>query len=193
MIKGYPRPHLRLIQGGLNCNTQVGGVEVLAAPDGRAPFRVEGFVFEEDTCLMLSMAGKGSRASRDQLSGFSGLCGSDFEPCLPGSVIVRGKYPYRLFAIVHDLSCEPSWRMRWIRAALDNLMLEVDRLELRSLALPLLGSVHGQMDIERFLIMLHQSLLAMPPKFLHRIWLMTATEVCGTVIKELEAIKERGF
>ena len=193
MIRGYPRPHLRLIQGGLNCSTQIGAVEVLAAPDGRPPFKVEGFAFEEDTCLMLSMSGNGVRASRDQLSGICGVYGSDFEPLQPGSVIVKGKYPYRLFAIVHDLSCEPSWRMRWVRAALDNLMLEVDRLELRSLALPLLGSVHGQMDVERFLIMLHQSLLAMPPRFLRRVWLMTAAEACGTVIRELEVIKDRDF
>ena len=193
MIKGYPRPNLRLIQGGLNYSVQIGSVEVLAAPDGRPPFKVEGFAFEEDTCLMLSSSGSGVRASKNQLSGFCGVYGGSFEPHQPGSVVVKGKYPYRLFAIVHDLSCEPSWRMRWVRAALDNLMQEVDRLELRSLALPLLGSVHGQMDIDRFLIMLHQALREMPPRFLRRVWLMSAADTCGTVIRELEAIKDRGF
>ncbi len=192
MIRGYPRPQLRLIQGGLNCSTSVGAVEVVAAPDGRLPFKVEGFVFEEDTALMLSTSGKDVKACREQMLK-SQARGTAIDSHAPGSVVVRGRYPYRFFAVVHDLDCDPTWRVRWVKAAIDSLLMEVDRLELRAIALPLLGTVHGQMDPERFLVMLHQALIEGPPRLLRRLWLVAPSENCGGIIKILEATRGRAF
>ena len=190
MIRAYPRPQLRLIQGGLNCRTLIGPVEVVAAPDGRLPFKIEGFAFEEDTALVLS-----SSARDDHLGRESRLRARPrgTEPHPPGSVVIRGRYPYRFFAVVHDLDCDPTWRVRWVKAALENLMLEVDRLGLKSIALPLLGTVHGQMDPERFLVMLHQAMSEGPPRLLRRLWLVAPSENCAGIIKILDATKIRPF
>lgn len=63
----------------------------------------------------------------------------------PGSVVVQGGRPLRLLAIIHDVDREPSWCEDWILAATQAVFREVHWRGLTRIAMPLLGTVHGQL------------------------------------------------
>ncbi len=71
------------------------------------------------------------------------------EPATPGDIVVRPGTPLRLLAIVHKLDEDPSWRESWVVAAYQGVLREIDRRRLDSVALPLLGSVHGRLKRTR--------------------------------------------
>lgn len=63
----------------------------------------------------------------------------------PGSVVVQGGRPLRLLAIIHDVDREPSWCEDWILAATQAVFREANWRGLTRIAMPLLGTVHGQL------------------------------------------------
>ena len=72
------------------------------------------------------------------------------EPAALGSVHVRGGQPFRILAIVHDLSQDPTWRVEWIEQALRR-SLEVAREQgLQALGIEPLGGVHGRFASAEF-------------------------------------------
>lgn len=153
----------------------MGQVRVVAASPGLAPFPVDGIVEEEDTCFVLS--GGGSREVREPSDSLNRLSQQMLQarPAAPGSVVVRGRSPLRLLAIVHDLDKDPSWREEWIVRALERVFHESERRRLRAIALPLLGSRHGAYPRRRFMALLAAALTRHPPQTLSRVWLMTDT------------------
>jgi hypothetical protein len=94
-------------------------------------------------------------------------------PLTLGSVIVRGQAPWRFLAIIHDLNQNPTWREEWINQALQEIFSQAEQRQVRSLAMPILGGVHGQLSKSRFLKLLYAGLPAKGFSHLKRLWIMT--------------------
>jgi hypothetical protein len=137
------RHHLRLIK-----NPDAGRGRIVVAPYHSPPFSVQGLVLEEDTWFALSSTPEFHDTSDHPIRVMTEAW--EAEPATPGSVCVRGGYPYRILAVVHDLSQDPTWRIEWIDLALRH-SLEAARAEgLRSIGIEPLGAVHGRFQATEF-------------------------------------------
>ena len=108
-------------------------------------------------------------------------------PQTPGSVLIKGKGPLRLLAIVHDLNQEPSWREEWIASALDIILAEAETRRLRSIALPFLGTLHGSLEKQRFVFLLRDALERNPAIHLKRLWLVVPEGTRSKILDTLES------
>lgn len=133
------------------------------------PFPVDGIVYEEDTYLTLSADPEFRPPDDHPVRVLTEAYAA--EPERPGTVLVKTGPPLRLLAIVHKLDEEPTWREEWVSAALDAVLKEVERRGLRSLGLPLLGTVHGRLKLERSLALLAQALRKASSTSLEHVWL----------------------
>lgn len=178
--KAPSHPHLRLVRGGVVQEIRVGTLRVVAAPATSAPFAVEARVEEEDTYLVLSAPFVLPAQPEHPIRLMTEVLAARGET--PGSVVVRGGRPLRLLAVVHDLGAEPTWKEEWIAAALAGVLGEAGRRGLGSLALPLLGTRHGRLAPERFMVLLRRALAAGVPAALKRLWLVLPpppADACG--------------
>lgn len=124
-------------------------------------------VREEDTFLVLS-ADRTATPPGEDLPTLAGRV-AELEPRTPGSVVAREGDPPELLAVVHDLGREPTWRVAWIEEALREVMREADARGAASLALPVLGAVHGEIGAFRFLRALVAAVRSVDPWALERI------------------------
>lgn len=186
MGQGEEHKHrrLRLIHGDLDRTVHCGPVTMMLAPEDRPPFAVGAVAVEQDTALVLdeepvlNVPHSSLKQLGDEMERFS-------EP-VPGSVVVQRGTPRRLYAIVHDLEQEPTWREEWVAAALENLMRLADRQHLQAVALPLLGSRFGKLSAERFVALLTQAIREFPPHEPLRLWLVVPREEVHRLLKLLE-------
>lgn len=116
------------------------------------PRGVSAVVVEEDTYLVLSADPEVRITAEHPIRLLHEL--SRLEPLVPGSVVVRQGSPLGLLAVIHDLGLDPTWRRSWIDEALDDILLEVRSRGLLTLAMPILGTVHGRLPRNEGLSML---------------------------------------
>jgi O-acetyl-ADP-ribose deacetylase (regulator of RNase III) len=154
---------------------------VVTAAGAPAPFPVEAVVYEDDTQMVLGsdpLVREVSVPASDLIADIAGA-----KPQPPGTVVVREGPPLRFHAIVHDLQREPSWREEWISSALAGVFDEANALDVGSLALPVLGSLYGQLDPQRFCQLLDLELKRVFSSSVERIWLV--------VVGDAEAVQDR--
>lgn len=173
--------HLRILPNPSRWKAHLGTVEVAAGTTERVPFPIDAIVFEEDTYLVLNASrtlfAPGEHPIRTLTSAFLA------KPAKPGTVITRGGHPLRFLAVIHDLDRNPSWREEWIRETLRMILSEAGERGLRSLALPLLGTVHGTFSAVRFVRHLRSSLEGSPPSNLSRIWLLAPVPIVANAVE----------
>ncbi len=164
-------------------------MHIIAAPTEHQPdLTIDAVVIEDDTDLVLGsepVARQTDEAPRRLLKRAAAA-----RPAEPGTVVVRGGTPLRLHAVVHDLDLEPSWREAWIQSALAAVLREVEMRRLRVLSLPALGSVHGELRLDRFAQMLASTLQQQPPGQLEAVWLVIPP---GTSSATLTPLRELGL
>jgi hypothetical protein len=177
------REKLRVIQGGHYFEILHGLYRIVAAPEKRPPFDVDAVVYEEDTYLVLSADPKVREPKDHPVNIMTKLI--ETTPETPGSVLVRGKHPLRFLAIIHDFNQEPTWREEWIASALDGIFQEAETRKLTSVALPMLGCLHGSLDRQRFFGLLWRAITQSTQRHLKRIWLITPP---GTSYKSLKVL-----
>jgi hypothetical protein len=182
------KPKLRLLEGGLSCRASFGKLEIVAAPKDAPPFKVDAFVFEEDTFLVMSADTTVREPKASMVRIMSNLM--ETKPAVPGSVLVRGQKPFRFLAIIHNFSEEPSLKEEWVKSALDAIFRKSEDLQIRSIAIPLLGAHYGFLRAERFIELLGQALKRTSLQHLKRLWLIvpggTAREIVGMLRARLE-------
>jgi len=166
-----------------------GALEIFVGPENMAPYLVEAWVAEEDTFLVLS-ADPEVQAIEEKPEQIMAEA-SATHPAKPGSVIVKNGYPLQLLAIVHDLNQKPTWKEEWIVKALLTIFREADKRRLQSLALPLLGTLHGDLEKDHFLFLLCKTLERNPPAYLRRLWLVTPVGTSSEILRLLKAELER--
>ncbi len=182
--KGKYKPKLRLIRGSKDFKISIGFVQIFVAPENTPPFTIEAVAAEEDTYLVLSAGPEVHETDEDPERVIAEVEAT--RPAAPGSVIVKGGYPLRLLAIVHDLNEEPSWKEGWIASALERIFQEVETRKLGSLALPFLGTLHGSLEKQRFLVLLRDALERKPAGHLKRLWLIAPAFATSATLKGLE-------
>jgi len=143
---------------------------LVAAPLERPPFPVDGVVVEDDTWLVLGADPEFHEPTEHPIRIWTAL--HEAEPLEPGAVSVAEGRPVRLHAVVHDLSCDPTWREEWVGAALAEVFRLADLHGLHSLALPILGGVHGRLSGARFLRLLDRALAGAAAGRPARVWLI---------------------
>jgi len=177
-------PVLRLIRGDLDRVVRVGNALIQIAPLERPPFAVDAVAVEQDTALVLDEEPQ-LYAPGNSLSEISAEIERFSEP-MPGSVVVQRGRPKRLYAIIHDLELEPTWRSEWVLTALVNLLRLAERQSLRALALPLLGCRFGQMESWRFIDLLCQALQQHPPTLRLKLWLVAPRYETHALLSRLQ-------
>ncbi len=166
----HGRSGLWAIQSGRCWEVSFGAIRIFAATEDEQPFQVDAVAVEEDTYLVLS-ADPGVREVKEPLMQVMTRV-IEAQPQPPGSVLVKGKGPLRLLAIVHDLNEDPTWKEEWIVCALDGIFREAVSRKLESMALPFIGTKHGNLGQSRFLVLLRRVLEKRAPSYPKRLWLV---------------------
>jgi hypothetical protein len=181
-------PKLKLLEGGLTCRASFGNLEIFAAPKESPPLKADGFVFEEDTFLVMSADTTVREPKTSMVRIMSNLIQT--RPAVPGSILVRGQKPFRFLAVVHDFNEEPSLKEEWVTSALDVIFRKSEDLRIHSIAIPLLGAHYGFLKAERFIEFLVQALKGISLQHLKRLWLIvpggTARDIVGMLKTNLE-------
>ena len=101
----------------------------------------------------------------------------------PGSVLVRRGTPLKLLAVVHDINLEPSWREEWVAEALQEIFGIVAKRRLTSIAMPMLGTVHGRLAPQRFIDMLGKAYRGGDVSCLKHVWIFAPADIDGEVVE----------
>ena len=180
------RPKLRLVRGGLDPEARIGAVRLVAAPEEKVPFPIDAKVEEEATYLVLSADAQVREPREPLMRVLTEVLETQGET--PGTVVVQRGQPLRLLAVIHDLAADPTWKEEWIAQALDEILRQAQRRQLRSLALPLLGTVHGRLERLKCLELIHDALgRASASAFPERIWLRVPEGAAGSVARDLRS------
>ena len=187
------KPRLRLIRSGRPSRFAMGSVDIVVAPENKSPFRTDAVAYEEDTLLVLSAPVALSEPPEPLVRLLTKF--REMKPEKPGSVLVKATSPLQLLAVVHDLNQEPSWEEEWVAKALEEIFRETEQRKLHSLALPFLGTRHGSLGKERFLVLLRSVLEETATHSLKRIWLMLPPGINPGILKVLKPKprKKRGI
>ncbi len=161
---------LQLISGDLSRVVHIGMVSIQIGPQQRPPFQVSAIVVEQDTAMVLD-DDTTITSPLDSLERLREEVERFREPELGSVVIQRGK-PRKLYAIIHDLEQDPTWREEWIISAICTLFNEAERLHLTDLAMPLLGTRFGKLSPQRFIELLCNHLQRSPPPHPLKLWLI---------------------
>ena len=180
------RAGLRLIQGGLQCRIGFGPIRIVAAPQSSPPFDVDALAIEEDTWLVMSAEPKIGDPPEHPVRLMNDLLKA--RPKSVGSVVVQGRNPIRFMAIVHDVNQDPTCREEWVQCALNEIFREAERRKLRALGLPLIGTLHGKLVIQRFAGLFSQALLRARLKHLRRLWLIAPLPTNAEIINMLQTM-----
>jgi hypothetical protein len=103
-----------------------------------------------------------------------------------GSVRVQGTKPLRFLAIVHDVNQDPTWKRDWIKSALEEIWREVEQRKLRSVGIPLLGTLHGKLQMPNFVDLFANTLMQACHNSLKRIWLIIPAKNTSILMEMLK-------
>ena len=132
---------------------------------------IDAMVIEQDTGLVLAFSDE-IRYPRESLKSLTKQILSRGEP-EQGTVLELKTVPPQLIAIVHDLNSEPSWTEDSVLTALKYLLKISARRKFRSIAMPLLGTVHGKLPTTRARELLDVALAEVRVPSLQRIWIIS--------------------
>jgi hypothetical protein len=179
------RRKLKIIPGGLHRKISFTPVRIIAAPENSAPFKVKALVFEEDTWLVMSANPTICEPEIHPIRLMTDVIESGPEPV--GSVLVVNGQPLRFLAIVHDVNQEPTWKEAWIERALNSVFQEAEKRKISTIGLPLLGTLHGRLEIPRFAVILGRVLKQTSFNHLKQIWLIVPPKTKSEIIAALDA------
>lgn len=161
---------MKLVWNKSDYSIELQGLTVVAAPRGYPPFNCQASVEEQDTQLVL---GEQTVLKDPGKPGWylAHTLQRDSSHRL-GAVVVSGRAPLRLLAVVHDLDREPTCTRESIWRAYVEIFNLVACHQITSLATPLLGTVHGKLAQTESLDILRDTLLQQEALPLQRLWLM---------------------
>jgi hypothetical protein len=146
------------------------GIEVRNDKQG-LPDTIDALVEEQDTCLVLG----NSPVIKTPLESFPALVKKmeRQKPRIPGEVMVIHSKPKRIVAIIYDINHKPICREEWIETAIINILQQCDAYQIRTLAMPLLGTTHGKIDIKTSTGILENIFIDHGPAYPEKIFLIT--------------------
>lgn len=126
---------------------RLGGLNVALAAEEALPFDPDAVVYEQDTALLLDPDAVIRDSGEDTARLVMRMLDEEEHPL--GRVLVTGPYPYRMQAVVVDVEAEPMVEEGSLWTALEGVFAECAARRLTSVALPLLGTVQGDLSLER--------------------------------------------
>jgi O-acetyl-ADP-ribose deacetylase (regulator of RNase III) len=159
---------------------------VVAAPGIDPPFPLDAVMVEEDTYLVLGAEPVAREMHEPPERALEEA--EVREPEIPGSVLVMEGSPLRFLAVVHDLGEEPSWREEWIASALVAALQEAEARGVRSLSLPMLGTLYGTLEAQRFVELLQKALGSTWLGRLENVWLVVPADVPRQIFERLREL-----
>lgn len=163
--------------------TSIGPVELIIAPPELPPFKVDAIVEEQDTNLLLGIAPYISEPYESYEKLVSQMISQ--QPRLPGEVIVKGNHPMRFLAVIHDLELKPTWKEEWIANALGQIVKESENNSIKTIAMPVLGSIYGSLDYENFIALFRSALPIENFSYPEKIWLIVPALECNRFMEFL--------
>ena len=160
-------PHLELLQGGRARAWHREGFEVVVATPDSPPFAVQRSVVEEDRWRVLGASPEWHPPAPEHPVRLHTALVSE-QPTALGRILRRDTH---WCAVVVDLDAERLVDGAVVAAAWAGIAGRCAREDVRRLAVPLLGAVHGDLAPRVALRLLHDGLLAVPPAPLRRVWL----------------------
>jgi len=179
---------LKLVWDSQQFKVQIVQTDIYIAPNNCPPFSVKAIVEEQDTSLVLEPTDELPEYNDSRPVWYQANTLELQKVYRPGEVIVKSYNPIRLSAIVHDLDCDPSWKIDWIKTAIKNIFSFCDEKQLASLALPLLGTQFGKLKNKAFLKLLVSHLLLNQSDYPQRIWLLVSADNCQRVSEILNPL-----
>jgi len=167
---------LKLLFGGKAKQVAVNRVTVSVAPTSLHPLPVDVRVFEEDTHLVLTVDPVMRFTEEHPIRLLNSL--SQGKSKRPGSVVINGSSWY---AVVHNLDVEPTSRPDWIKTAYREIFRQAEVRRVRRIAVPLLGSVHGNMKPSESLGMMLEEIAAARFLLLRNIIILAAPAQVKTI------------
>jgi len=98
---------IELVWDKSDCSLDIGALRIQAAPKAHPPFSCQAIVEEQDTYLILSEQTELKDPGKPVWYLASMIENAETYPL--GSVIIKGKSPLRLCAVVHDIEQEPDF------------------------------------------------------------------------------------
>jgi len=166
---------------------QLDRLELVIAPADAPPFEVAAQVEEQDVALLLG-SDEGIHQPGDKPVWYLAHKLASQTLQQPGDLLLRQGRPLRLLAIVHDFDQDPSWNSAWVESALDKIAELIEERQLNSLALPLLATRHGRVELDECLALVSRALLQQPPTCLTRIWLVVEDDRRDRVFARLRTM-----
>lgn len=141
------------------------------------PGDVDAVVVEQDTALVLDVNDeiKDSGESMESLTRKI----ADGGHAEQGSVVVLATVPRRILAIVHNFDNDPSWTEAAVIETVQRVLELSAERRFKSIAMPLLGTVHGDMPVARAREILDEAIAAMPGRTLRKICLLEPRPIGG--------------
>jgi hypothetical protein len=143
---------------------------VHAAPVAHPPFAVAAILEEQDTCLLLKQ--QTTLTDPGKPAWFLANKLEQEHVYQLGDVLLKGKNPTRLLAIVHDIEHQPTCSLDSVTKAYHKLSTIVTSERIASIAIPLLGTVHGRIPLDLAITSFQRVFLTNPPDYLEKIWLV---------------------
>jgi len=162
--------NIELVWDKSECTLQIGRLTVVAAPRDWPPFHYQAIVEEQDTYLVfdeqtvITDPGKPVWYLANMLE--------RMQTHKLGSVIIKGHAPIHFLAVIHDVDQEPICRTEFIMPAYESVMTAVYKRNIVSLALPLLGTVHGKVPVSESIRFLSETVRGGYPTPLQQLWLI---------------------
>lgn len=148
-----------------------------------APPHVQAVVCEQDTALLLEVP----RIIEYPVESTAQLIQQALHTPLqqPGSVLVRTGPLLQFLAIIHNLDTEPTWQVEWIRQALLEILREAELRQVKAMAMPLLGTVHGTLAEADFFVLLKTVIAQASLTHLRQLWLIVSEDTGREEFEEL--------
>ncbi len=135
---------LELIYGGLSTHFSINGVKVSVTPGRSLPTSVDVMVFEEDTNLILTVDEQIRFQEVHPIRLMTEIMNNSSRS--PGSLVCNDRNWY---AVVLDINADPMCKLQWITDAYINVFERFDKKKIRSAGMHLLGSMHGNIPVEK--------------------------------------------
>jgi len=175
---------IKLIWDKSECTLESGHVTIQGAPKDYPPFPVQAIVEEQDTHLLLgeqiTLTDPGKPAWY-----LANTLEREDDIYQLGSVLLKPQQKVRLLAIVHDIEQDPTCKPEFIELAWQNIFQIIETEKLTSIALPLLGTVHGKIKLPHAFELLRTALQNNLPECLERIWFILPTGTDCTYLRQL--------
>ena len=134
------KTRFKLLLGGKAKSVTVNGITVSVAPNTLFPLPVDVRVFEEDTHLILTVDPVMRYTEEHPIRLLNSLSREKVKKT--GTVVFNSSSWY---AVVHDLDSKQTCCREWVVSAYREIFRLAEERQVARIAIPLLGSVHGNM------------------------------------------------